>query len=215
MRTPAALLLLAAGLVGAPACSTLYYESWELLGKEKRDLLRSSFVGMVGDQEEAAETFQTALERVKGLTGFDGGDLEREYDRLKDAYEDADGSAKDIDARIGDIEEIAADLFEEWEREIATITTPSLAQSSRTKLRESKARYEKAHGTMVSTRERMAPVLSVLNDHVLYLKHNLNAQAVGALTGSMSGVESDVAALQASIEASIREAQEFVKTLEP
>lgn len=214
MRPLAAFVLLFGLVAGAPGCSSVYYKGWELLGKEKRDLLRSAFVEMVDDQKDAGETFKSALERVKALTQFDGGELEREYEELKTSYEDAESSAASIDARIAEIEDVSGDLFEEWEREIAQISTPSLAQSSREKLRQSQARYETAHRSMVAARSKMTPVLAVLNDHVLYLKHNLNAQAIGALTGSMGGVEADVAALQSSLDASIREAQSFLATIE-
>jgi hypothetical protein len=60
----------------------------------------------------------------------------------------------------------------------------------------------------------MEPALKLLNDHVLFLKHNLNAAAVGSLAQSMSGIEQSVAALQKSLETSIREAQGFLATME-
>jgi hypothetical protein len=215
---PARTALVAALALGlaAPlaACSSIYYSTWEMLGKEKRDLLRSALTSMVDDQKEAGETFVSALDRVKALTGFQGGDLEAEYDRLKSAYDDADASAKRIDSRIGEIEDVSGDLFEEWDREIGTMQSPELKSQSRRKLDETKARYERAHASMIESRSRMQPALTLLNDHVLFLKHNLNAAAVGSLTQSMGGIERSIADLQRSLEASIRESQGFLATME-
>ena len=60
----------------------------------------------------------------------------------------------------------------------------------------------------------MEPVLTNLRDYVLYLKHNLNAQAIGALRAEVRDIEMDVNTLIADMNKSIREADEFLKTLQ-
>jgi len=194
-------------------CQTAYYETMEMFGREKRDLLRSELTGMVGDQEDAEEAFTDALTRIKALTGFDGGDLEREYDLLKGAYEDADSAAKDIDSRMDEIETVAADLFSEWEQEIAEMQSATLKGSSRRKLRETQSRYDRMHASLLETRGSMDPALALLNDHVLYLKHNLNAAAVGALGNEMRNIQGEIEELKRSIQNSIREAQSFLEVM--
>ena len=218
MRPTARSLLLAAALLGvAPGvsgCRSVYYDMWESLGKEKRDLLRSELLGMVSDQEEAEEAFTDALTRMKGLTGFHGGDLETEYDRLKGAYDGAQSAAGDIDGRMGDIRQVAGDMFREWEGEIEQISTPALKESSRRRLAETRTRYAAMERSLESSRASMTPVLRVLNDHVLYLKHNLNAAAIGALGNEMGGIEREIESLRAGIQRSIREAQDFIATMQ-
>ena len=56
----------------------------------------------------------------------------------------------------------------------------------------------------------MEPVLVAFRDQVLYLKHNLNAQAIAALEGSVRSIEGDVASLIDEIRVSIREAESFL-----
>ena len=215
-RLPAALALVLAFGAAAPlaGCSSVYYSAWELVGREKRDLLRSSLTAMVDDQQDAGQTFKTALERVKALNGFQGGNLEAEYDKLKGAYDDAESSAKAIDSRIKDIEDVSGDLFEEWRGEIDQMQSADLKTASRRKLDETRARYDRAHASMLESRSRMQPALTLLHDHVLFLKHNLNAAAVGSLEQSMGGIEQSIAELQRSLEASIRESQGFLATME-
>ena len=67
---------------------------------------------------------------------------------------------------------------------------------------------------MVQARRRMDPVLRRLNDYVLYLKHNLNAQAVGALGAEMGRIEADVDALVRDIERSNQAADNFLKNFD-
>jgi chromosome segregation ATPase len=204
---------LAAAVVPATGCSSMKYSFWEMFGKEKRDLLKSDLTGLVDDQNDAKKKFGTALDRVKALTHFQGGDLEAEYEKLKSAHEDAASSAKAIDSRISDIETVANDLFEEWKKEDDQMQTASLKADSESKLAETKSRYDAMHTSMVSSRRAMDPALTLLNDQVLYLKHNLNAAAIGSLGNSMADVEKSIASLQASIETSIREAQGFIETM--
>jgi hypothetical protein len=56
----------------------------------------------------------------------------------------------------------------------------------------------------------MAPVLAAFKDTVLVLKHDLNAQAVASLQGTVVEIERDVEALIDDMEASIAEADRFV-----
>jgi gas vesicle protein len=203
-------LLLCLLLVG---CRSTYYSVWEKFGKHKRDLLRDNVEQVRDDQQAAAEQFKDALTRLKELTGFKGGDLEKIYDRLNADYKSSEAKATTVKDRIRKVEQVAADLFKEWEQEIGSIQNPNLRASSRSKLTETKAKYESLHSAMVRAERSMQPVLTQFRDHVLYLKHNLNAQAVGALKGEVGTIESDVSALLKEMNRSIAEADAFIKTL--
>jgi hypothetical protein len=67
---------------------------------------------------------------------------------------------------------------------------------------------------MTQAEARMEPVLRQLRDYVLYLKHNLNARAVGALQREADGIEIEVQSLIAAIAQSVREADDFLKNFE-
>jgi hypothetical protein len=206
-------LLLLAGFVWS-GCRSTYYSVWESLGKEKRHLLRDEVENAREDQASASEEFKDALTRVKELTGFHGGELENVYLGLKDDYEDCEQRAAIIDDRIESVEQISADLFAEWEVEIGQITNASFRSSSRQSLARTRERYNQLHRAMVQARKRMDPVLSRLNDYVLYLKHNLNAQAVGALGSEMGRIEADVDVLIRDIERSLEAADTFLENFE-
>lgn len=215
MNLPRTLTLLAVLAIVAPAagCRSVKYDVYEFFGTEKRDMLKSALHGLVDDQNQAKEKFGSALDRVKALTGFRGGDLEDEYDRMKSASEAAAASARAIDSRITEIETVSADLFQEWQDEIGKMQTAALKADSQRKLADTKTRYGTMHRSMVLSRAKMDPALTLLNDQVLYLKHNLNAAAIGSLGESMREVEESIGVLQRSIEDSIREAQGFIDTM--
>lgn len=195
-------------------CSTIYYETWETLGKQKRDLLRDNIEDARDDQKDVQEELKDALTHIRELYGLDGGDLEKAYDRAKDDYEDAQSRAQKLSDRVKKVEEIGADLFEEWEDEAKSISSDKMRQDSLAKLAASKAKFKPMVAAMKGTEKSIEPVMTKLRDQMLYLKHNLNAQALGSLKKEMGGIEKDVAKLIRDMEKSIAQSESFIKTLE-
>jgi hypothetical protein len=211
MRSCGVAAIMVCFLIG---CQTTYYAAWEKLGKEKRHLLRDQVEKSMDDQEKASEEFKDALTRLKEMYGLDGGDLEKMYNRLSDDYEDCRERADIVEERIDKVGRIADDLFTEWRLEIDQIQNASFRAKSRQKLSETQSRYARLEKALIKARKRMNPVLNNLNDYVLYLKHNLNAQAIGSLKGEVASIETDVDRLVKDIQLSIDEAEAFLETFE-
>jgi len=195
-------------------CQKTYYTVWEKLGKEKRHLLKDNVQSARNEQEKASEQFKDALTRIKEIYGVEGGDLEKFYDKLHADYENCEKRAKAVGKRIGRVEDVARDLFAEWEGEIREITNENFKAKSKQALKDTRKRYARLHEAMVKAKSRMEPVLGHLKDYVLYLKHNLNARAIGALKREVTEIEVEVKNLVADINSSIKEADSFLKTFE-
>jgi hypothetical protein len=60
---------------------------------------------------------------------------------------------------------------------------------------------------------KIEPVLSVFQDQVLFLKHNLNAKAVASLEHELAAMTVGVAGLITAMERSINRANDFVYSL--
>ncbi len=195
-------------------CRSAYYAAWETLGKEKRHLLRTNVEKARTEQKEAAEQFKDALTRMKELYGFEGGDLENIYNKIKADYERSEERAAAVRKRIENVEQIAADLFKEWEGEIREISDPNLREKSRRTLQSSRQSYARLEKAMKRAEASMQPVLRRQKDQVLYLKHNLNAQAIGSLKKEVGSIELDVQKLVQEMEKSIQEADTFLKSFE-
>ena len=56
-------------------------------------------------------------------------------------------------------------------------------------------------------------VLAKLNDQVLFLKHNLNARALGSLQGTAESLQLEVGQLVQEMEAFINEATAFINQM--
>jgi hypothetical protein len=209
----AVVLMLTLALAGG-GCSKTYYAAMEKVGYDKREILADRVESARESQQDAKEQFADALERYRSVVNFDGGKLEEKYDILKSEYDRSEAMAARVRDRIASVEDVAGALFEEWQTEIGQYTSASLRRDSQKKLAATKARYAKLLSAMKKASGKMDPVLAAFKDQVLYLKHNLNAKAIAALEGQLDTIRTDVDALIRDMEASIAEAEAFIKTLE-
>jgi len=195
-------------------CQSLYYDLMEEFGKQKRHILADRVEASRADQRVAQEQFQTTLERFKAAADFDGGDLEDLYTELSAQLDDCEARADQVRSRIASIEDVAEDLFAEWQKELDEISNRDLRSRSAESLKQTQRRYEQLIAAMRRAESKMDPVLVAFRDQVLFLKHNLNARAIQSLQGSVVSIESDVTALVADMEAAIREAESFLAGFE-
>jgi Protein of unknown function (DUF2959) len=206
-------VLVGTAVISLGGCQRAYYATMEKLGYHKRDLL----VGRVQDarnaQEDAKEQFQSALDRFRQVTHFEGGELEDQYNELNTELERSEASAEDVRQRIDAVEDVSEALFREWEGELDQYTNDKLRRASARQLAATRERYAPLIRSMRRAEAKIDPVLSAFRDQVLFLKHNLNAQAVASLQGELTSIETDINALIKEMEAAIAEADAFIKAI--
>lgn len=206
-------VLMGAAVLSLLACQTAYYGAMEKLGIEKRDILVDRVEDARGAQQAAKEQFEDALEQFIAVTDFRGGALEDQYRSLKAEYDASEARAENVRGRIRDVERVAKDLFAEWEKELGQFTNQELRRSSERQLTDTRRRYAVLIDKMRRAESKIAPVLDAFRDRVLFLKHNLNAQAIASLRTDRAEVESDIAALVAEMNKSIAEADAFIRKM--
>ena len=194
-------------------CSTLYYGTLEKFGQEKRDILVKR-VGKARDaQQDTQEVFKDALEQFGATVQFDGGDLQKQYDKMSAELARCEGRADEVHARIGDVERVARDLFREWAAETMQYQNAQYRRDSEAKLRETRRNCDRMLDAMRNAESKIEPVLAVFRDQVLYLKHNLNAKALASLQDESARIEMDVNALLKDLSTAIAEADRFIQTM--
>ena len=207
------IVLIASLVLLLGGCESAYYGVNEKFGILKNDILVDRVEDAMDAQQDAKEEFKDALEQFESVVGLPESELKSVYGKLNNAYEDAEDKAERVTSRIERVEDVADDLFEEWADELQQISNRSLRSKSASQLKTSKRKYAGLIKAMQRAESRMEPVLSSFRDHVLYLKHNLNAQAIASLQGELGGIESDVGRLVAEMERSIAEAQSFINAM--
>ena len=194
-------------------CQTAYYKTLEKVGIHKRDVLVNRVESARDAQQDAKVQFQSALERFSTVLSFDGGKLEEKYKTLNDEYEKSAEKANSVHKRIESVEDVAEALFDEWEDELEQYSNKSLRSASKLKLDNTRRHYNRLINAMKKAEKKINPVLSAFKDQVLFLKHNLNAQAIASLQNELVTIESDIASLIKEMETSITEADSFIKAM--
>jgi len=195
-------------------CSSVYYGAMEKMGIPKREILVDRVQAARGAQQEAREQFASALHEFLAVTQVPTGELQATYERLNTEYKRSETRAKDVRDRIAAIDSVAQALFEEWNTELGQYNNATLRSESARQLSRTKQRYADLMRVMDLAASRMDPVLTAFKDQVLYLKHNLNAQAVAALDGTTRTLQQDIARLLADMEKSIKEADAFITSMQ-
>jgi hypothetical protein len=144
----------------------------------------------------------------------DGGTLEEKYKKLNDELQRSEDRAKKVKDRIDAVRNVSKDLFKEWNDELEKYSDRALRQESERELRDTKRRTDALIASMARAHARVDPILQPLRDRVLFLKHNLNARALGALTRELGTVRTGVDELVADMQRSVAEADAFIADME-
>ncbi|EGU33532.1 DUF2959 domain-containing protein [Vibrio scophthalmi] len=208
------LIALLVALTTLTGCQSTYYAAMEQVGVHKRDIMVDRVEDAKLSQQEAQQEFTSALDALSALTQFDGGELEAVYNQINDKYEASEDAAQEVSDRIAAIEDVSAALFSEWEQELDLYTNASLRRSSEQKLRETRTSYNTMIKAMQRAEQRMTPVLNALRDNTLFLKHNLNASAIGSLQGEFVSLEKEIEQAIKQMNQAITESDKFLNKLQ-
>lgn len=195
------------------SCQTAYYETMEKFGYHKRDLMVRDVEKARDAQQEAKEQFKSALDRFTKTLDIKGGELEEKYEDLNTEYERSEAKAKAVRHRVASVEDVSEALFKEWSAELKEYSSAALRKKSQEQLSQTRVQYAQLIKAMKRAETKMDPVLSKFKDQVLFLKHNLNAQAIASLKGELVSVEGNVNSLIRDLNASIQEADSFIAAM--
>ena len=196
------------------SCSSAYYGAMEKIGIHKRDILVDRVEDARDAQAEAQEQFKSALEQFSSVVQIEETDLKKAYEKLNFEYEQSEEAAQNVSDRIDKVESVAEALFKEWESELELYKSAELRNASSRQLRETRERYSKMLHSMQQAENSMTPVLRTFRDNVLFLKHNLNAQAIGSLRMEFKNLKGEIDRLIIKMNTAIETSNSFISNLE-
>ena len=194
-------------------CATVTYSALEKVGIEKRDILVDRVEDARDAQEETREELVSAYDALSTLIDHDGGELEKRYKKLDKAVDRSRDARDDLDDRLKSIDRVSRDLFDEWEEELEIYSSDTLRADQTRKLALARRQYAAMRERMQTARNRVDPVLNVLEDNRLFLKHSLNAQALNALRGQVATIDGQVQALIRDMQLAIDDADAFIDNM--
>ncbi len=191
-------------------CSKTYYSAMEKVGIHKRDILVDRVEKARDSQTDAQEQFKSALEQFGSIVALEHTDLQQAYEKMDKEYTSSLKAARKVSERIDKVENVSEALFDEWQEELDQYTNKELQRASKKQLQQTQLRYRKMVSTMHEAEESMEPVLKTFLDNVLFLKHNLNAQAIGSLQSEFSSLQNQIDDLLAKMNQAIQQSNMFI-----
>jgi hypothetical protein len=192
---------------------TVYYSARETIGEHKRDIVVSHVEQACAGLQDTKAEFENALERFKTLVCVNETTLDHKYNLLNRQYQFCCAKSVAVSDRIRAIEQVSEALFAEWDNELSEYTNRNLRAHSKQQLKLARQNYTRLIRAMQKAETKIQPVLSAFKDQVLYLKHNLNAQAIAALRHEFIDIGLDISQLIRAMELTIAEASLFVAAL--
>jgi hypothetical protein len=207
------MFVLVAVMMAAFGCQSAYYKTMETFGVHKRDILVDNVKDARDAQDAAKVQFASALEEFSSVVNVQGGELEKKYKTLNAAYEKSKSRADAVKGRLNDVKRVGTALFNEWDKELDNYKSDNLRKASEAKMAQTQKQYDRLIAAMEKAESKIQPVLDAFGDQVLFLKHNLNAQAISSLQGELGNMETEIGSLIQEMEKSIGEADAFIQQM--
>lgn len=164
------------------------------------------------EAELARDEARKALAALGALAAarFEGDPVEA-YAALVRAVEASERQAARLRETVEPMKEAAAPVFEQWAADLERFASARLRQRSRQRLTEARRRFE-------AVVDRVDPALATLEelnrglrDHVLFLGHDLNADALAAVSSEVRALEDLGRGLDEELEEGLRAARAYVE----
>jgi len=195
-------------------CQISYYKAREAFGGQpKREILVNRVTNVRNAQENTIQQFQYAFEQFGSVLNYQGKNMVGKYKELDSEFKKSRSAARVASRRIESVKNVAEPLFVEWEGEMQKYENETLRKASADLFRKTRARYDQLIETMEKTRDKVFTVLKTFDEQVLFLKHNLNAQATDSLDNKYNFLQVEIEELVQQMKDSIAQADAFIQTM--
>lgn len=180
--------------------------------KDKQDLLLERLQETIALQEETKQYLLDAYDVLLGVSE-DATEADAQITVLAETYEQNDDVAKSLKKQMKAVDRLAKGLFIEWRRELRQYDNKNLRAKSAQNLNETKKQYQSLYAAMKKSYQSVEPLLSLLHDNQLYLKHNRSVAAMQGFQQEVESAGSHMDSMIENIEISIEESQAFAEVI--
>jgi len=196
-------------------CQTGYFQLMDKAGIPKRQILVNRVQDARDAQIKARYAFSRANDRYQAALHPSGNAPAITAEELAKAYADSDKAAKAVPPRVDIVQHVGDALFSEWKSELGQYRDANLAATSRAEYETSHRQYLALLAQMRTTQQQVQPALDALNDELLFIKHQSNAQAISGLKDSERTIPGNIGPLLIDMQRSIDQAGTFLQRLTP
>ena len=180
--------------------------------KNKHDLLLERLEETVALQEETKQYLLEAYDVLASVSG-DVVEVDAQVDTLTKTYEQSEDIAQNLKKQMKAVDRLAKGLFIEWRRELRQYDNKNLRAKSAENLKKTKDQYQALHLALKKSYQSVEPLLSLLHDNQLYLKHNRSETAMQGFQQEVESAGTQMDSMIETIELSIEESQAFAEVI--
>jgi len=155
------------------------------------------------------------MDVYNALLAEDAKDRKGQYKKLQKEMEATEKRRADIELRAQEMSGEAEALFKSWGDAAAAIESADLRKRSEERLQKTRASYAEVGSVGDKATELYGPVMKTLRDHVTYLGHDLNAEAVATLKPDAAKLNEKAQELVKRIDDTISVTNQNIGTLQP
>ncbi|GGJ79095.1 DUF2959 family protein [Pseudomonas matsuisoli] len=191
-------------------CKSVYYDALERTGVSKQDL----FVDRLEDTRKAQTNAQEQLERTirsyRSLALFRAGNLPSRLEQLKGDYRTSDLRARNIRYHRQGVENVADDMFDEWED---TSSSNATLKPVRTRdIERMRDEYDDLHANLLKVDNRLSTLLGLLEEQISVLEQR-PAPIPKDLSSAVAGIDARLREVETYIQRSNDQIDRLVGTL--
>jgi hypothetical protein len=176
------------------------------------DRLLACIESVQAESSVSKERSHAALEQLEQLARpeFDG-DAAQAYASFVEAIGASQKQADKFAESVGPMKDSAAEVFEQWTKDLDEIHSTRLRAQSRARMDETRKRYEAVVGASAAAQVSLGAFNADLHDQALFLSHDFNRDAVSAISGEVAALAEREKDLDQRLDACNAAAQRYVE----
>jgi hypothetical protein len=171
-------------IVVLSACAA--FSSKKSEGLNRVDQLLSQVERVQVESEACKERSTAALQALETLVDSDfNGDPVAAYDHVATSIEESKDQEQRLASSVDGMKSRAEELFADWTKSLEAMTNAKLKERSQGRLEATRARYQAVLESVAAAQSSCDAFHTELDDHTLFLEHDLNAESVESIAGDV------------------------------
>ncbi len=165
------------------------------------------------EAERSRDAVADAFERLNVLAAgrFDKDPAPVLFARFVQSIDVAEQQAKRFREVVGPMLTSAKPVFQQWQQDVATISSDRLRQRSEMRYQVAKERYDAIEQSAVPSQDMFDGFVRALRDHATFLAHDLNAGALDDIQEEVKSVAQTALQLDHNMESTMAAARAYVE----
>lgn len=203
-------------LLGIPSCSVVQDLKNLITGESGPadvDDLVEAVEKVEGELDASKASMLAAVQALQKVTAPDfEGDAVKAHDELVDVIESSEDQANDLRKSIEKMQAAAEPVFDQWTKDLEAFSNPEMRQRSQVRLAASRERYDAVVAAVEPVLVEYEAINETLRDHILFLSHDLNPEAMATIQEDVKKVAKEASDLDGVFNSGRAAARAYVES---